>query len=50
MRCLDSIKDSVDMSFNKLCETVEDRGVQQALVPGSQRVGHDLVTGQPANI
>ena len=32
MRCLDSITDSMDMSWSKLQETVEDRGAWHAAV------------------
>ena len=41
MRCLDGITDSVDMTLNKLRETVKDMedGVLQLM--GSQRTGHD---------
>ena len=46
MRWLDGITDSMDMSVNKLQETVKDgkSGVLQSV--GSQRVQRDLVTEQ----
>ena len=43
MRWLDGITDSMDMSLNKLQETVKDR---EAWSKGKQRIGHDLVTEQ----
>ena len=43
MRWLDGVTDSMDMSLNKLQETVKDR---EAWSKGKQRVGHDLVTEQ----
>ena len=46
MRWWNDINDSVDMSLSKLWEKVKDREVQQAVVHGSQRVGHYLMTEQ----
>ena len=43
MRWLDSITDSMNMNLGKLQEIVRDR---MLLSMGSQRVGHNLVTGQ----
>ena len=45
MRWLDSIIDSMDMSFSKLRERVKDRDGKLQFM-GSQRVGHDLATEQ----
>ena len=45
MRWLDSITDSMNMSLSKLMEIVKDREAWHTVVHGSQRVGHDLVTG-----
>ena len=41
MRLLHSITNSMDMSFNKLDETVKDREAWCTQSIGSQRVGHD---------
>ena len=46
MRWLDGIIDSMNMSLSKLREIVKDRGAGILQSMGSQRVGHDLVTGQ----
>ena len=45
MRWLDSIIDSMDVSFSKLRERVKDRDGKLQFM-GSQRVGHDLATEQ----
>ena len=39
--CLESITNSVAMSFSKLWEMVKDREAWDAAVHGSQRVGHN---------
>ena len=50
---MDGITSSVDISMNKLQETVKDREAWGTTVVGSKRVGHDLATEQqqsyPAN-
>ena len=46
MRWLDSIIDSMDMSLSKLQEVVKDREACSAVIMGSQRVRHELVTEQ----
>ena len=46
VRGLDSVTDSVDMNLSRLLETVEERGAWQLPSVGSQRVWHDLLTGQ----
>ena len=49
MRWLDGITHSMDMSLSKLWETVVDRGPGLLWSMGSQRVEHDLLTGQQHN-
>ena len=44
MRWLDSIIDSMDTNLSKLQEIVKDSEAWHDVVPGSQRVGCDLVT------
>ena len=34
---------TMDMSLSKLWEVVMDREARRAIIPGSQRVGHDCV-------
>ena len=46
MRWLDSITESMDMSFSRLQEIVKDREACVLQSVGLQRVGHDLVTEQ----
>ena len=45
MKWLDSTIDSMDMNLSKLQEIVKDRGPGVLQSMGSQRAGHDLVTG-----
>ena len=44
MGWLNGITLSIDMNLSKLQEIVRDRGAWHDVVPGSQRVGCDLVT------
>ena len=46
MRQLDSIIDSVDMTFRTVWEVVKERGAWHAAVTRLQRVRHDLATVQ----
>ena len=46
MRWLDVISDSMDMSLSTLQEIAKDRRPGMLQFTGSQRVGHDLETGQ----
>ena len=46
MRWLNGIIDSTDRNLSKLQETVKDREAWHAVVHGSQRIRHDLVTEQ----
>ena len=46
MRCLDSITDLVDMSLNKLWETVKDREGRCAAGHGVTKSWHGLMTEQ----
>ena len=46
MTWLDSIINSMNMNLSKLREIVKDREPCVLQVMGSQRVGHDLLTGQ----
>ena len=46
MRWLDSITDSVNLNLSKFQEIVKSREAWHAIILGSQRVGHNLVTEQ----
>ena len=46
MRQVDSIIDSVDMTFSTVWEVVKEIGAWHAAVMGLQRVRHDLATVQ----
>ena len=46
MRLLYGITDSMDMSLSKPLEVVKEREAWRTADHGSQRVGHDLTTGQ----
>ena len=46
MRLLYGITDSMDMSLSKPLEVVKDREAWRTADHGSQRVRHDLTTGQ----
>ena len=47
LRKFGGIIDSTDRNLSKLQETVKDREAWHAVVHGSQRIRHDLVTEQP---
>ena len=46
MRWMDSVIEATNMNVTQLREAVEDRRAWRALVHGSRRVGHDLMTKQ----